>query len=247
MTAATRRATGRTKPQPHQRMKRAVIAPSKLPAAPTDFIPPTVAYGLFGNDEIGDCVIANLANTALQHAVYEGRALSFTDAEIRAFYFLLTGGPDSGLVETNALARVEEFGFPGDGRQRLACATAIDPANLAAVRSLCAAFRGLYVGAELPARAEVQLDAGQVWDVPPDSEMDDSDVPGSWSGHAMLLAGFTADGPLFGTWGKLQQGTWRWWGKNVDEAYITPSRERLIAEPTLAEILAVAVGEDGVA
>lgn len=239
--------TGRTKPAPHQRMKRATISPSKLPAAPASFIPPPVEYGMFGNDTYGNCVIAQYANTELQHAVIEKRQLSFTVEELIAFYFYQTGGVDSGLVETDFLANVEEYGFPGDGRRKTGAVIAIDPQNIVAVQSLIAVFGGLYAGVELPMRAQVQLEAGQPWDLPGSGLLDEADEPGSWSGHCVGLFGFVAQGPLLGTWGKLQPASWRWYQKYCDEVYIKPSRELLIAEPTLADVLGVAVAEDSVA
>lgn len=207
--------------------------------------PASVQYQLFRNDEFGDCTCANLANLLVQQAAIEGEPLAFTDDEVTAFYFGLGSGLDDGLIETDVLAYVEEHGFALDGKVKVPAVVAIDPSNIDAVKSLCAVFGGLYVGAQLPLRAQNELQAGQPWaigDVPsPD------DVAGTWGGHAMALAGFDPPGVTFSTWGARQLATWEWWLKYVDEAYVVVDSKRFVSDAErerLAIVLAAAASED---
>lgn len=233
---------GRIRPAPHRRLRRARMGPSALPPAPESFAPAAVQWGMFGNDKLSDCVPVAYANLSLQHASFEERPLVYDDTQIKNQYFYLTNGQDTGLVETDALASWQENGFPLDGRERLASVVAIDPHNVEAVKSLCAAFRGLYVGAELPTRAQWQ----DAWSVP--VKLSDDDVPGSWGGHAMALVGFDEMGPLFATWGRVQRATWLWFTAYVSEAYVIMGMARACSGELdgLALDLAAAVAEDGV-
>jgi hypothetical protein len=257
---------GRIKPQTHQRRKRATFGPTALPPAPASWSPPGTHPHMFNNDQYGDCTKANLANLLMQQAVILGRALDFTTEQVVASYFASSGGQDSGLCEVDVLAEAEEQGFCGE---LVGAVLTIDPSNQAAARALCAIFGGLYIGAELPARGQLQLAAGEAWDVP--ALLDDSDQPGSWGGHAMYVAGFESPaldlskvpdseveaalaahdarpGGRLGTWGNFQRATPAWWRSYVDEAYVVvPRADLLAATPErleqLTAILAAAVTE----
>jgi hypothetical protein len=115
-------------------------------------------------------------------------------------------------------------------------------------------FGGLYIGIELPIRAQTQ----DVWDVPANPGPDDE--PGSWGGHAVYVVGYefpvttpslsapplpNQEGNSAGpspvprvpnpglltciTWGQTKKMTWAWLEKYCSEAYALVSRDWLSA------------------
>lgn len=183
---------------------------------------PGVAYGMYRNDAIGDCTCAGLANYYATCAAREGRKVAFTDQEVSAYYFALTGGADTGLVEIDVLRAAQKDGFPLSGEHKLAAWVRLDARDPDAIRSCIGLFYAVYVGAELPVVAQKQ----KLWDA--SGITAGAYRPGSWGGHCMVAAKYDSTGPTFATWGGLQKATWAWWRTYVDEAYALLDAERAL-------------------
>jgi hypothetical protein len=191
-----------------------------LPPAPQSIDnTPGAVYKMYRNDQIGDCTCAGLANYFATCAAREGRQVSFTDDEVAQFYFDLSGGHDSGLVEIDVLDRALARGFPLNGKQKLAAWVRLDAQDLNALRSCASLFYAIYVGAALPVTAQNQT----IWDAVGTTG---DDAPGSWGGHAMVVPKYDMLGPTFVTWGGLKRATWAWWRLYVDEAYALLDEDR---------------------
>ena len=113
------------------------------------------------------------------------------------------------------------------------------------VRQSVALFGGVYIGVELPLRAQDQ----DIWDVP--AKLTRADAAGSWGGHAIFVAGYdTGNGnskpengnpaanvpsPVsnFGltciSWGQPKKMTWAWFARYCSEAYALISPDWLTA------------------
>lgn len=165
------------------------------------------AWGMMRNDSLGDCTCA-----AVGHArqVWTRGAKTPTDDAVVALYNEVNGGGDNGanmldvlnklLVAETALGHDTIIGF-----------AAIDAQNDRLNRIANYLFGGVYVGVNLPVNAQRQ----KVWDY----VQENGNEPGSWGGHAMWQVDITKQGPLYVTWGGLQQATWEWAKRYSDEQY----------------------------
>ena len=204
-------------------LRLATYTADPLPCAPPSWDgTPGATIAMYGNDALGDCTCAGLANLASIQTAGEGASLAFTDEDVKAFYFAVTGGQDTGAVEVDVLARVQSSGFPLDGRWRIKAWVAIDHADLDEVRSAAALFQGVYLGVELPDDWQETLDAGAGWDV--------TTAPNPDNGHALIVAGYDAQGAKLATWGQIVPTSWAWISRYVTEAYVLLDASRLAVD-----------------
>jgi hypothetical protein len=204
------------------RLRDYLRAPLPPPPAALDNTP-GVVYGLDDNDKYGNCTIVALANYHRTAAAREGRQLAISTADVDAYYFSLSGGRDTGLVEVDVLGAAQSRGFPLNGAHKLDAWVRLDVGDPDGIRSCASLFHAVYVGAELPLAAQQP----GTWDATGSRRGDAR--PGSWGGHAMLVPKYDANGPTFITWGAQQQATWAWWREYVDEAYALLDAERAAA------------------
>lgn len=185
---------------------------------------PATGLGMFGNDSLGDCTCA-----AIYHAiqVWSAAAQGRTDTEADQDAVLLyqdacgyvPGQPktDQGGVEQDVLSYVMLSGAPvgpsGGDRHRIAAFVELDPRNFDDIK-LAIVDGGLaYIGFNVP--SYLPEAAGSIWDVQSNAA--------SWSivgGHAVIAAGYDADGLTIISWGAKYRMTWAFWSEFVDEAYL---------------------------
>ena len=172
---------------------------------------------MFGNDTLGDCVIAGRAHQTLRFEdIEQGSVLMIKDADVTKEYFKETGGPDTGLVVLDSLKLWQSRGWKvGTKTYKIRAYAAIDFKNHTQVRQAIFSDVGIGLGVQLPKAAQGQIQTGQAWAVTtgPDAK------PGSWGGHYIFVPGYTKLGPVCVTWGRKQQMTWDWLNKYCDEAY----------------------------
>ena len=80
---------------------------------------------------------------------------------------------------------------------------------------------GLHLGVELPDDWQAQLDTG-AWDVSGPANPD--------NGHALIVAGYDAQGAKLATWGQIVPATWAWISRYVTEAYVLLDAGRLAVD-----------------
>lgn len=168
-------------------------------------------FPMDGNDTLGDCTIA-----AAGHAITLWNGLNGVknvpeQGDLVGVYKSLTGGQDSGLVETDVLKFWMQTGICGD---KILAYIEVDHKNRTHVEQAIQLFGGLYIGVNVTAQMEKQFDHGRPW------------TPGhlTGDGHAMFAASYDHIGVTCLTWGNRNVGTWSWWMEAVDEAYaILPS------------------------
>lgn len=172
---------------------------------------------MFGNDVLGDCVIAGRAHQTLRFEdIEQGSVLMISDSDVKREYFKETGGADSGLVVLDSLNEWRLSGWTVKRKRYMIRAYAqLDPKNHDQVRRAIYADIGIGLGLQLPKSAQQQIQTGQPWDV----TSGPSAKAGSWGGHYVYVCGYNPTGPVCVTWGQKQQMTWRWLDKYCDEAY----------------------------
>lgn len=180
-----------------------------------------IGWRMFCNDRLGCCTIAALANAIVQRTqLAGGTPLVMDDATVERCYGRVGGyvpgrpETDAGAVETDVLGwfaregvRLRTQGVECGVWARLAAG------DREAIRQAVHLFGSAYLGLDLPRRAQGQT----IWD---DTGGEDVlDRPGSWGGHAVLLAGYDETGVSLITWGGVQRASWAFVDRYCDEAY----------------------------
>lgn len=225
---------------PRRVMLSKFLIPAELPHVPDSwdgYLGGKAAPQMYANNQYGDCTIAGLANHARIQAAVDGRPLpEFTDQEIVEFYFKLSGGKDTGLIETDVLDHVVKHGFPNDGRYKFIGRATIDHTDWDALQMASYLFGGVYLGVGLPERAQSM---GEHWSVQGDGKTG-PDAPWSWGGHCMVMSGHDltpspADKPgqavgnvSLATWGSVVYATKHWLSVYTDEAYVLLDESHLL-------------------
>jgi len=192
---------------------------SPLAAAPATVAAPSLTYPMAGNDKIGDCTIAAVVHSDQATASLTKESYTYPgDKAVEAKYFQLTGGQDTGLVETNVLKKwIAKGGLFG---HQLAAFAPLHVKHTTVIKQATALCGAVYTGVVIPYIAQQQFADHQPWDLTHTSADDDID-----GGHAVPIVGYNKIGPIVITWGALQQVTWAWWLHFAEEAYAVITSE----------------------
>ncbi|MFA5401224.1 MAG: hypothetical protein WC359_12325 [Dehalococcoidia bacterium] len=195
-----------------------------LPPIPDEYLvdttlPVQIPTPMFANDQWGNCVIAARAHQTLRFEGYEQkRVLPITDQEVLDEYwkegkrFCFDKKPDRGLVLLDSLKNWRSGWTAGGQPHSIYAFAEISRQDMMNVKAGVYLLGGATAGIMLSQSALDQFDAGLPWDV--------VDKPGRLlGGHAIDVVGYTKDGPICVTWGKLQPMTWRFWLADCDEAF----------------------------
>lgn len=188
---------------------------SPLPAPPAAVAAPHVTYPMAGNDTYGDCTIAGVVHTDQATASLTGEPWTYPgDPVVEAEYFKLTGGQDTGLVETNVL---QVWTGPGLFGHKLAAFAPLAVKHTKTIKQGVALCGATYMGVVVTQTDQERFAEGLPWIV-----TDDHDPIG---GHCIVYVGYNAQGPIAVTWGKLQQVTWGWHAAQCEEGYVVITAE----------------------
>ena len=183
----------------------------KVAALPT---PPAVfghqalvsAYGVLGNDQYGDCVLAGGAHETMLWDNEGGASVQFTDASVLSDYSALTGfnpadpATDQGTDMQAAASYRRTTGLidANNVRHRVDAYVAPETGNLDELLAATYLFGAVGFGFQFPASAMTQFNAGQPWSVVPGSPIE--------GGHYTPIVGRRANGNLVCiTWGEIQE------------------------------------------
>ncbi len=206
----------------HRTLRMAKYLTSKLPVMP--WLNKCAAdFGMMGNSDLGDCTIA-----ALGHAIQVWTAnaskkeVTLADSIIISAYEAFCGykpgdpnNTDQGGVEIDVLNDFRRDGIAGHA---LDSYVALEPHNDHHLQTSIGLFGVAYVGIALPLTAQDQ----EVWSVVPNTE---DAAPGSWGGHAVILAAYSPTDYTCITWGKPKRMTRAFAHKYIDEAYALLSKD----------------------
>ncbi len=196
----------------------AVLKSTPLPPAyDFDATHPEVKTPMFGNDQLGDCVIAGRAHQTLRFELVEqGKPIQIADTDVTQEYFRETGGADTGLVVLDSLKSWRARGWTvGKNNYKIQAFAEINYKNPDEVRQAIFADIGVGLGVQLPISAQAQFQQREPWVVTPGPDGE----PGSWGGHYVYVPGYDQNGPICVTWGTKQPMSWEWFEKYCDEAF----------------------------
>jgi hypothetical protein len=207
-------------------LRRFLLPPAELPKPP-EIIDNTVyvkqSWGMYANDQHGDCVFASSGHRRVTQAAMNGQQITIPDGEVLRAYSAVTGfnpadpSTDNGAVMVEAAAWERRNDLGGD-RVFAFARVRIDP-NDREMLDLCTYyFGGVWFGINLPRSAQRQT--GQVWDVVdgPDGQ------PGTWGGHAVWSPKASPETRDVVTWAKMQRMSHAFVSTMADEAWcILPS------------------------
>jgi hypothetical protein len=190
---------------------------SKLPAPPDvlDETAHVAGWPMYGNDRIGDCTIAAAGHMIeAWTAAGRGRAVEVTEAAVlSAFDRVKLVDPATGEEGAVVLDVLRMWRKQGVGRHRIGAYARLPVHDHELVQTAAWLFGGLYIGLQLPLSAQRQV----TWDWT--GSMSGAAAPGSWGGHAVDVVRYGPGSLTVVTWGKLQDLTWSFWDRYVDEAY----------------------------
>jgi hypothetical protein len=173
-------------------------------------------WKMWGNDHLGDCVLADQMNQLLRLERAETRhTLHATDQDVISTYTTMTGGVDEGLVMLDAYNWWRHDGWNVHGKNYTIDGFGeLDKDNPRQLRLACYLLHGVSFGFALPLSAQKGTNEG-VWDVTdgPDSE------PGSWGGHAVYAKKFDRENFYVITWAREVRVTNAFVAKYCDEAW----------------------------
>lgn len=196
------------------------VAPSvHAPAAPAarDWTHPDVAppWGLFRNDQLGDCTCASIGHMLQAAAANTGRpAPAIGDADVVALYER-AGDYDPARPDTDRGAQMLDvlrlLRTDGLAGVQIGAFASVDPHDRGEIEAVVNLTGCAYVGVDLPRAAQTQT----VWDVGQGPAFE----PGSWGGHAMALLGYDQAHVIFVTWGAIKVATFEWFATYASEAW----------------------------
>lgn len=213
-------------PMLHNLITQLNAAPLPPPPASADWTKgmPT-NLGMMMNDTLGDCTCA-----AFYHALQvwsfnaAGKIDTEPDNDVELLYEKACGykpsqgGEGPGGNEQKVLKYILKSGAPcgGDGtqHQKIAAFVEVDVKNTDNIKRTIADCGVCYIGFNVPAYLmPPNAPPPAVWDVQPNADNS------SAGGHAVVLAGYDANGARVISWGQYYKMTWAFFNKFVDEAY----------------------------
>lgn len=223
----------------------AYLPDKALPTPPAQFgwdhLIPSNAWGMLGNDQVGDCVIAGgLHETLLWRATAKHTTPLSTACAIKN-YELITGydpndpSTDQGTdMQVAASYRRKTGLLDANGhRHKVGAYVALRPGDVQQLATATWLFGAVGIGIEFPAFAMDQFNNDQPWDV----QRANSKIEG---GHYIpdfgrgAIYSNTGSNIRVVTWGKVIEMTPRFYQKYCDEAIVYLSEEMLTKGVTLA-------------
>jgi len=202
-----------------------------LPPHPEQFghenlVPPD-AWGMLGNDTVGDCVFAGADHETMLWTAEAGNMAVFTPANAISDYSAVTGydpgdpDTDQGTEVRLALQYRKRIGLidAAGKRHKIGAYLAIEPGNIEHLLEALYLFGAVGIGLEIPSSAMDQFNAGRPWSVVHGKQQ----IEG---GHYVPLVA-RRENLVCVTWGKLQQMTVQFFKRYCDEAWAMLSPEML--------------------
>ncbi len=188
--------------QPRLKLSNYLLKSLPSPPASVDYTPKAMASlnQVYGNSELGDCVIACMAHVAgILTGNADGNPLLFTQQQIIALYSAIGGyvpgnpATDRGCSIQDALNFWRSHGAP-IGSHQIVGAIRVDPSNPEEYRTALWLFENLVFGVELPDAWIANPMPGFVWQ---------PGTPDPQNGHCICGAGYGSQGVTVATWGML--------------------------------------------
>jgi hypothetical protein len=202
-----------------------------LPAHPAQFghenLIGATAWGMLGNDSVGDCVFAGSDHETMLWTTEAGDPAAFGPDQAIADFSAVTGyipgkpETDQGTDVRQALQYRQATGLidAKGARHKIGAFLALEPGNIDHLLEALYLFGAVGIGLEVPQSAEDQFGAGKPWSVAHGKQ----NILG---GHYVPLVADRGNLVVV-TWGRLQQMTLQFYEKYCDEAWAILSPEML--------------------
>ncbi|HVJ54337.1 MAG TPA: hypothetical protein VM689_17870 [Aliidongia sp.] len=200
--------------------------------------------GTMLNDKLGCCTCAAFYHALQIWSGNTGTMLNPADADVAALYSEVFGydpskpGNGPGGDAQTLLTHVLKQGAPlGGERVRIAAFVEVNPTDLDDVKRAIRDCGVTYIGFNVPRNfLDADGEAPPVWQLDPHLQP----IIGS---HAVILAGYGADGAKVISWGRHYTMSWPFFGRYVDEAYAIADHSWLGAKKTTPGGLSLAALE----
>lgn len=222
---------GRNRPQPakphlrYAKLRHPAPAPRPKPPVSFDWVTPVPedAWGMQGNDSVGDCTCAGVAHKRIGDCfVNQAKTLKVDASQTLKFYSAITGysvdDPDSdqGALCQDVLNYWRKRGFLGE---KIVAFAKVDISDENELKDAIATFGQVYCGFNVPDTAMDQFNQGQPWSVVRGSKIE--------GGHCVTLGAYDTDGLTAVTWGALQKLTWEFFRTYFDEVWVIVTQDMI--------------------
>jgi hypothetical protein len=187
---------------------------------------PADAWGMFGNDTIGDCTCAAIAHMLMVVTAHTGKIVIPTEQDVIRCYSAVSGydpsqtqddgtnPTDNGADLPTVLDYWRDVGLAG---HKILTWGDIDPKSKLHQQQAIYVFGATDDAVELPASAMDAFNRGTSW-----TNITDQNIEG---GHSIPRFGYGAEGATCVTWAKTQQGTWAWWLNYLTECCVVITQD----------------------
>lgn len=194
-----------------------IAAQLDAPPAAADWLTGVTDWPMYGNDQYGDCVEAEMGHHVEQITRFgQGTATEVAALDVLHAYSAITGfdpmkpATDQGTVIEDALSWWRKG--QGLAGHAIVAYAAVDVSNPTEIKQAIQLFGGLSIGFNFPSTAMNQFDTGKPWDVVKHASIE--------GGHCVLVGGYDATYFDCVTWGAVQKMTPAFWRTYVDEAWV---------------------------
>lgn len=200
-------------------------------AAPENALGGDGSWGMMGNDQVGDCVIADDGHQLQLWSANAGKLINPTTAQVLTEYSAITGyqpmnpNSDQGTDPIANAWYLQRSGFLVDSKNhKIDAWVPIDPKNVDHLKWATHLFGGVKFCWNLPNSAMRQFDAGKPWTV----AYDDGGIAG---GHDTLNVWYGPEGDFFPvTWGQRIEAYPDFADKYLDMAIAVLSKDIVNAQ-----------------
>lgn len=228
--------TGKKAATYDQRDLRLVDYLTDLPLAPKTFGHEKLIdnWGMLGNDQFGDCVLAGAAHETMLWNKEAGKDIKFSEESVLSDYSAITGfnlkdpNSDQGTDMRAALNYRRKIGIldASGNRHKIGAYVALEPGNMDHIFIAMYLFSSINIGIIFPNSAMNQFNKGKPWSVVHGATQEGS--------HLIPCVGrpsFTYMDCV--TWGRLQRLTTGFFKTYCDEAYAVLSEEMIVNGKTI--------------
>jgi hypothetical protein len=181
------------------------------------------SFGMMLNDTLGDCTCAAYYHARQVWTFHAGGEVTEPDSDVEELYVQACGynpktpGEGPGGNEQHVLTYLHKTGAPigagGAQRDKITAFVEVDPRNTDDVKRTIVDLGLVYIGFNVPQNIVPQgSPPPAVWTVA-------GDKPKIVGGHAVVLPGYDATGPIVISWGQKYSMTWDFFATYVDEVY----------------------------